>query len=184
MSHRIPVFFAPVDENLLLPAGSTPEDAYEAEEFNELHDTGALWSDTSRNWWHIYLAAAMARTQALDGLKFLEDEECITIPHGGLGAVISSIDRLLKALSEIQTEGCDESVSRYAGIVRRAEYLTELETVMPSQDNSDSTENAPDQVMADRMDAISFYRFLVSLRFVAHEAASTGKSMLWVIPAP
>lgn len=184
MSHSLPIFFGCVDKSLSLPTGSKPEDAYEAEEFDRLHQVGGLWSDISRNWWHIRLAAAMVRAQALDGLNFLEGEDCMTISTGDLEAVVRSLDQIVKSLSDATAEIGEDDIKNYADIVRRPEYLVEMTGIAPSQDNADSSERKPDFISDDRIDAVSFYRFLVSLRSVAQEAASTGQSMLWLTPAP
>jgi len=179
VSHYIPVLFACVDASFHFPSGSELTDAHEI--LSGLHDAGALWLDTSRNWWHLFLAQTMARAQGVEGLEFL-DEECITIQGKELGTIEASIGRLLEAIRDNEISFSDEQYARYAEIVARPEHLMRLSTIKPNPRNVDGSEQA--SCGSDEQMAISFYCFLISLKAVTGEALRKGKSLLWVVPPP
>jgi hypothetical protein len=173
------VLFACVDASSSFPSGSELTDAHEI--LSGLHDAGALWLDTSRNWWHLFLAQALACALGVEGLDFL-DEECITIQGNALGTIEASIGRLLEAIRDNEISLPDEQYARYAEIVARPENLTRLPTIKPNPRNADGPEQA--SCGSDEQMAISFYCFLISLKAVAGEALSKGKSLLWAVPPP
>lgn len=184
MSTLIPVLFGKVEATLVLPPGSTPEDAYSSKEFNESFEAGDIWSDVSRNWWHIFLAFTMAEAAGLTSLYFLRDDECLTIASPDLPAVISALDQLLRDIDHDLPNDIDDALKRYAVVVRVPEYLAELPNITPVSENSDASDEVADFSKRDRLDALSFYSFLVSLRSIAESARNDGKTFLFITPPP
>lgn len=174
MSHSVPVFFAIVSEEVVFAPGTPCSAAYQVLEV--LLDAGALWSHTSRNWWHLGVVNDLSRRMDLPGLSFLAREECITIRASELGPTVSSLSALFDAFRERRVPYEAISDAWHARVLRE-HLLRDVDGVAKQQSD--------DGLDADeRSAAASFYHFLASLRAAASEAITQRKHLLWVVPSP
>jgi hypothetical protein len=190
MSHRIPVFFLPIEQE------QVPENLKDwhsamnvLDERLERRADYGLRTSTSRNWWYQHALGLICTGLAIEGLGFV-DAEIACLDRKELEAAANALDRVLREIRdgiphlgpEIDEEGSIWWLHYYWDEGRYKEYSTE--TMRKAFDESEAAHDIDVDADVGYASVVGFYSFLKSLQAALNEALSQDKSLLYVQPQP
>ena len=169
----IPIFLLPIDgaQAAALRGPEAAEDAVAAVQ-GVAPEVSGLRIATSSNWWHSSLTLQLCKAWGVVGLEFLEQEM----------SVLSAPEALAAQM------GCDTLLERLKGgpFPQLSTRLGPEIAALRSADRAAAADVATAAYEVDEAtgDVHSFFQFLATVRQATHEAAQSGRHMLFLAPRP
>ena len=190
MSHRIPVFFFPIEP------GEVPKDLHDWHSVLnalgmrlERRTEYRVRTSVSRNWWHQHALGLICKGLAIEGLRFVETEVAclgrkeLEIAAGALDRVLDEIKAGIPDLgAEINREGSIWWLHHFADEDGYKRYSRE--TFEKAFDESRPAYDIDVDADVGYESVVSFYSFVKSLRAATNEALNQEKRLLYIQPQP